>query len=110
MYPISRPLDSAQSIDLTGGDDAAAPSVCPASLLTIAEELHPRALQSDSSPNQTSTGLGLFGKHSNRCVSRRQFRLCRCDLAACSARYYGIQHCSTRADAITYGDPTCDQH
>lgn len=37
---ISPPLDSAQSID-SGGDDAV-PSVCPASLLTIAEEVHPR--------------------------------------------------------------------
>lgn len=52
MYPRSRLPCSAQSIDLAGGDDAAAPSVCPASLLTIAEELHPRALRSDSSPNQ----------------------------------------------------------
>lgn len=39
---ISPPFDSAQSIDLSGGDDAVLASVCPASLLTIAEELHPR--------------------------------------------------------------------
>lgn len=80
---ISPPLDSAQSID-PGGDDAA-PSVCPASLLTIAEESHSRVHPGAIQTLINKHGPGTFGKHSNRCVSRRRFRLCRCKLAACSA-------------------------
>lgn len=64
MLPRSRlPWTQPSSIDPSGGDDAV-PSVCSASLLTIAEESHSRVHPGAIQTLINKHGPGTFGKHS----------------------------------------------